>query len=478
MSKKMLIGQRGMITPVILIILAVFLVSATAIIGWSLSERKDVTRKVRNTKALQVAEAGIEYYKWHLAHNSEDFQNGEDWCCDYDPSKSLQECGGVCGPYTEIYKDYDGNEIGEFQLSIVHPSVGSTISEITSVGRIYDDGGISKSVTAKIGKMSLARYSLLSDSPIWIGPNESTSGPLHSNAGIRFDGSCDAEVTSAVETYDGSSARHGFTGTRPGIWGAADEYCQQYWSFPEPEIDFDLFTLSMASIKSASQVDGIYLAPSGKGGYHLVFSGDAKVTIYEVESTGQQVKYYNDNGVETTDMEGIKKETLIGTYNMPYNGLIFVEDDLWVEGEVNGRVTVAASRFTENPSNYARIVINDLLYYVARDGSNVLGLMAEGDILIPRHAPTEMVLDAVMLSQKGHVFRRNYKSSYVAKRIEVYGGIITDLYWTWGWVDSQGNNLDGYKETITIYDSHLTFSPPPFFPTEENFEVISWRENR
>ncbi|MFA7169981.1 MAG: hypothetical protein WC178_03945 [Candidatus Paceibacterota bacterium] len=480
MSERNFSKQSGVITPVILIILAVFFVSATAIMGWSFQERRGVIQEMRDTKVLQVAEAGIDYYKWHLAHNSDDFQDGEDWCCENNTSISVADCGGVCGPYTEIYKDYDGNEIGEFVLLITPPSVGSTIVEINSVGKIYEDNNVEKGVTAKIGKTSLARYSLLSDSPIWIGPDESTSGPLHSNGGIRFDGTCDAEVTSAVETYNGDSAYHGFTGIKPGIWGSANASCQQYWDYPVSNIDFDLFTLNMATIKSDSQIEGIYLDSSGEEGYHLVFLSTGKIAIYRVDSVGKPTKYINDDNEVVSDNEGIKKETFLGNYDMPINGLVFVEDDIWVEGVVNGRVTVAVSKFSDNSSSYARIIINDDITYLQRNGDNVLGLMAEGDVLVPRHVSAPLVIDAVLLSQKSHVYVRNYNSNYKVKKdgsIQVYGGIISDLFWTWSYV-SGGNVVDGFTNTEMIYDSYLTFSPPPSFPTEENFEVISWAEDR
>ena len=81
-----------------------------------------------------------------------------------------------------------------------------------------------------------------------------------------------------------------------------------------------------------------------------------------------------------------------------------------------------------------------------------------------------------MLSQKDHVYRRIYKSSYKTDSIEVYGGIISNLFWTWTWVDGNGNVTDGYQSSTTIYDNHVLFNPPPFFPTEENFEIISWKE--
>jgi hypothetical protein len=473
-------AERGAVTPLMLVILTIFFIFATSLMSWSLSERKIVLHKEEGNEALQVAEAGVDYYRWHLAHDETDYKDGKSWCCNNDDASTPETCGGVCGPYVTVYKDYNGNDIGEYRLRLRPAAIGSTIMRVESTGKIYKDASITKVITAKLGKRSLATYSLLSDSPVWIGDGETTSGPLHSNGGIRFDGECDSEVSSGVSTYDAGQAHHDASGEHPGIWGSADTDCQSFWSFPEPSVDFDLFTLDMAKIRTAAQgAAGIYLAPSGTEGYKLVFlvdGGVGRVDIYRVNSVSQRVKYYNEQNVLTTDFEGANQTTYLGRYALPSSGVIFVEDDVWVQGTVKGRVTVAATRFAETESQYARIIINDLLTYAARDGSNVLGLMAEGDILVPRHAPTYMTIDGVLLSQKGHVYRRIYQSNYVAQSIEVYGGMITDKFWTWTWVDGEGRYLDGYRETTAIYDNHVTYGPPPMFPTEENYDIVTWTE--
>ncbi len=479
MQKITLQRETGSVTPTLLVILSVFFVFATSVLSWSLTERRNVMRAERETEALQLAEAGVDYYRWHLAHDEADFTDGEDWCCDNASGSTPESCGAEsCGPYIRPYTDYSGQVIGQYELTITPPAVGATVLTVRSTGRLSADPTVAKTVTARLGKRSLATYSLLGNSPIWIGDTEATSGPLHSNKGVRFDGTCDAEVTSAVEEYDTAAAHHGSNGTQPGIWGSADADCQQYWSFPEPAIDFDLFTLDMTKIRTAAQDGGIYLAPSGKSGYRLQFKSDGTVDIIRVDAvrTGD-VTYVNDQGVWAADSEQIKTPKLLRNEVLPANGVIFVEDDVWVDGVVNGRVTVAASRLTSTPSRYATILINGNLQYSARDGGDVLGLMAEGDIIIPKHAPNNLIVDAVMLSQNGHVYRRQYDRNDRRSSIEVYGGIITNLNWTWSYVDQWGNVTHGYESTSSIYDTHLTYSPPPLFPTTENFEVISWHED-
>ena len=91
--------EQGIITPLILVIASIMIIFATGLITWSISEHKDASRKIRATQALQIAEAGVNYYKWHLEHDDKDYQDGNGWCCAVPPCD-------VCGPYEHQYKDY------------------------------------------------------------------------------------------------------------------------------------------------------------------------------------------------------------------------------------------------------------------------------------------------------------------------------------------------------------------------------------
>lgn len=530
--------NAGIITPLVLVIASVLIIFAVSLMNWSLTEHKNAVRKVKKNQSLQVAEAGVNYYKWHLAHNDADFKDGNDWCCDEDPLLTFDDCANLCGPYEHEYKDYNGDVIGRFSLLIIPPEVGSTVTAIESIGYAYGNDAVQKKVTSLVGKRSLAEYSFLTNAPIWIGAGESTSGPLHSNGGIRFDDIATAEVTSAVESYNCAGTGHSCTGVKPGIWGAGGP--TTFWRPlsepiitspsggsvfnivvpPAPAIDYNLFSVSLANIKTEAIANGLYfgdnsgicgdgicgkvnennalcpadcLASCGNGvcnagetnitcakdcplaGFLIKFNSNATVGIYSVNSLKAQVKYWNYPNWKW-EAEEIQNKTLLGNYGMPANGLIFIEDDVWVEGTVNGKVTIGAAIFPIDTNNYARIRINNNVQYIARDGNYVLGLMAQGDILVPRYAPANLTIDATLLSQNGHVYFRYYSSYLVKNNIEVYGGVITNLFWTWSYVNGSGVVVSGYNTTNTIYNNNLTFAPPPYFPTSENFEVLSWRE--
>ena len=74
-------------------------------------------------RAFELAEAGIEYYRWHLAHVSDDFQDGT----------------GGPGPYVHDFKDSSGVVIGRYSLNIAPPQSGSTVVAVESTGYLLDN---------------------------------------------------------------------------------------------------------------------------------------------------------------------------------------------------------------------------------------------------------------------------------------------------------------------------------------------------
>lgn len=142
--------------------------------------------RIDQEKALQIAEAGINYYQWHLAHHPTDYQDGTT----------------TPGPYVHVYTDYDTQtQIGQFSLVITPPSANSSVVTIKSTGSTLANPGQKRTITATYGIPSLAQYSFLSNDIVWIGSGEQISGKLQSNNGVRFDGTGNAPIMSAKATY-------------------------------------------------------------------------------------------------------------------------------------------------------------------------------------------------------------------------------------------------------------------------------------
>src|SRR3989344_7686385 len=138
------------------------------------------------TLAFSIAQAGVEYYRWHLAHAPEDYQDGT----------------GGPGPYTHSYYDKSNNLVGQFILEIIPPPDGSTIVTVKSIGKVLNDSSVEKIIEAKLGIPSFAKYAAVLNANVRFGDGTEVFGEINSNGGVRFDGIAHNLVTSAVTSYD------------------------------------------------------------------------------------------------------------------------------------------------------------------------------------------------------------------------------------------------------------------------------------
>jgi len=429
---------------------------------------------IEREQALQIAEAGINYYQWRLAHFPKDYQDGT----------------GRPGPYVHDYIDVDKQEkIGQFSLVITPPQVGSTVVTIQSTGWTLRKPNIKRTITVRYGIPSLTKYSFLSNVDIWIGEDEAVSGRFMSNGGIRFDGTTNAPVQSAQpDIPPGYICSPGqgdnCPAVKPGIWGYASDEVKKFWQFPVSRFDFSSLTSDLAEMKKTAQQGGIYLPPSNKYGYSLVFSNDGKVTIYRVDRLLSHGPWCDLScGTETStccwnsQYTHYDRRVFQFTSDIPANGIIYAEDNVWVEGVVRGRATVVAAKLPYNFNTSPTIFIPQNIVYSQKDGSDSLGLIAQRSVVISYYAPSNLEINAAMVAQNGSV-QFPYWPYLIKNRITVYGSIMTYKTWTWTWVNRAGEVVSGYRYTVNNYDSSLLYSPPPSFPfSGSEYQQLEWKSN-
>lgn len=458
--------KKGYTLIYILMIIFAFSMMLIPITNIMFTTGKVIKTTISREQALQIAEAGINYYQWRLAHFPNDFQDGT----------------GQDGSYVHDYIDYDTQEtIGQFSLEITPPITGSTIVTIKSTGWTNDKPDVKRTIATKYGVPSLTKYSFLSNDIIWIGSNESISGQLHSNSGVRFDGYSNAPIQSAKSTYICSSSQ----GSPPcptlknGVWGDAIQEVKNFFKFPVPAIDFSSLTSDLAIIKNGAQSGGIYLPPSNQKGYSLVFKNNGTIDIYKITSlleTAIGYDVYWNKHEEDLDYD---KRSFLYNKVIPTNGLIYIEDNVWIEGTVKGRVTVAAAKLPEDKNTSPSIYIPKNLKYLEKDGSNVLGLISQKNIIVTYNAPVDLEIDAAMIAQTGSTQFFYFEKNLIIKNsITIYGSIMTYGMWTWSWVDNYNQVICGYKNTNSIYDSNLLYNAPPNFPlSTSGYQQINWISN-
>jgi hypothetical protein len=456
-----ILKNRGYAIIYLIVIIFIFSAMLLPIVNLLALKMKVIKGATHREQALQIADAGVNYFQWHLAHFPTDYIGG-----------------------THDYIDKNTEEkIGEFTLDITPPETGSTIVTIKSTGSTVEYPNIKRTVTARYGIPSLAKYAFLSNSVVWIGDTESVSGEMLSNDGIRFDGTTNAPVQSAKETYTCSAGQ----GNPPcptlkdGVWGSATQAVKNLWKFPVPAVDFSALTANLNAISSSTENQWL-LPPSGSGkhGYSLVFNSNGTVTVRTITSLKNTPQGKDVNGYWHTEDLDYQNTAELFTDSLPENGLIFIQDNVWVEGTVKGKALVVAAKLPYDQNTAPTIYIPDNIVYDAKDGTNNLGLIAQKDIVVTYNAPSNLEINAALVAQNGSVQFYYYQSGNVLRvknQITTYGSTMSHGQWTWSWV-SGGTIVSGYPTTNSIYDSNLLFSPPPSFPlSSSGYEQMDWLSN-
>lgn len=487
------------------------------------------SREIRQQQIFDITEAGVNYYRWHLAHYPNDYQDGTN----------------TAGPYVHDVNDTSGVVIGRYALSITPPVTGSTIATIQSSGYLINNPKATRTVIVKLGIPSLSKYAVVANNDIRFGAGTEVFGPVHSNGGIHFDGIAHGLVTSSKTTYTDPD---GF-GTRPGVWSLTNPDTTIFLGgkqYPVAPIDFNGITVNLASLQAAAVANGISLPSSTKQGYHLTLRTDGKVDMRKVnveqtcqiKNGSQWLDFgYCSNNFNTACTQsstcGTGNSCLIADHSigtaatdqatftyqggsslgvpLPTNGIIFAADNLWVDGQINtARVTIVAAK-DPLATGRADIYLNKDLTYTNYDGRDVIGLIAQNDILTGYFSEDDLRVDAALIAQNGRVGRpylgSAFSSSTNNSNFQIFpvgeknpsntstcqeyrkratltldGSMATNQRYGFAWVGnlfSCGSGLSndsGYCTRNLIFDNNLTFSPPPSFPTSGQYTVISYTE--
>src|SRR6185436_12042265 len=114
MNKK-LKNQTGIIIIYELLIMFIFSMVMLGVISYAVYQLKAINAMAKREQAFHIAEAGVNYYQWHLAHFPADYQDGT----------------AASGPYVHDYIDQDTNQtIGQYSLTVTPPSSGSSVVTI------------------------------------------------------------------------------------------------------------------------------------------------------------------------------------------------------------------------------------------------------------------------------------------------------------------------------------------------------------
>lgn len=460
MYKYLIKNEKGQIVILALILPIIFIFTLMAMANWAANVKKTASNSQSKDLAFSIAEAGVNYYRWHLAHSPTDYQDGT----------------GGAGPYIHSYIDKDGNILGSFSLEIVPPPIGSTVVKIKSTGYTLNKPSIKRNVEIQMGKPSIAKFAWVIGGDVVFGATSEIFGSIHVNGGVQFNGIAHNLVSSSKECYDDPDNNWAHTcnpssgpnDEKAGVWGTGQFLGGKVVGVSA--VPFTGITSDLDGIKQlANTAEGFYRGSSSPDlGYHITLRADDTFDLQTVTSLVAQ-------GSCTSPKWSIQGQSVAVNFPFPVNGLLFFEDNIWVDGTIDtARLTIASARFTANPSS---ITINNDITYVHNNGSEVLGLIAEKDINIGLNSENDLRIDAAVIAKSGKFGRASYASANCgasrSRNSLVTNGMIASflrsgLYYS-------GTN--GYQNRQYNYDGNLLYAPPPSFPlTSDQYEIISWEE--
>ncbi len=509
--------------PALLAIILAFGIMATSIVEVTLTNLGITSDIVKSQQAFNVAEAGINYYLWHLNHNNSDYKDGGTTPSSPDPQLGY-------GPYTHDYVNSGGADEGTYTLWIKPDGNGSSVVTVRSIG-VASDGSTKRTVEAKVGSPSFASYAVASDSALWFGNTESANGPVHSNQGVRMDGASNSTVSSANNTYVPPYQLGGDGSSHPGVWCnpsvTSPVDCntrpKNSWVYPVPLLDFNqvssslcdmkkvafkddsstasLATQSNACTKTPSTRTSAYLPRRSKSfsstrGYLIDLNSDGTYNLYDVNGENDQYTPYTS---------ALSLQSVASNISTPPSGVIFAEDNVWVLSNptYHGRVTIAAGRLSSTSSStYADVNIAGPLKYSTKNGSDAIGLVAQDSVVLKPYAPPAsgsftFEVDGALLAETGEVWYPDpYASNHYRctrgwtgsnQQFLFYGSVATRQTWTWTWLnggyqcgdaayDAANGYISGIENNTTQYDYNLEYAPPPSYPLTSGYNILSWRE--
>jgi Tfp pilus assembly protein PilX len=474
MKVKILKNNDGVILPIVLIFGLLAMIILGGIVSWAMINLRVSQQAVKREAAFEIAESGSEYYRWHLAHAPTDYKDGT----------------ASPGPYVHQFYDKDGNLIGSFSLAITAPLIGSTVVTVKSTGRTVSGYNGSRTIETQLAKPSMAKYSVVANDNMRFGAGTVVYGPITSNKGIHFDGVAHNLIASALSTYTDPDYNN------PPVFGVytmvapTDPYppaavpsrsdvFMAGREFPVPAIDFTGLTADLSQMKTDAQANGFWRAGSGSLGYDVILKTNNTFDLYKVTALKAAPNgCSNSNNQTGWGTWSVNSQTLLGNYPIPANGLLFLEDNIFVEGQIRGsRVTIAAATFPVDPSTWKSITVNNNLLYTNYDGTDVISLIAQDNINVGLYSQNTLEIDAALVSENGRAGRYYYSanncgSNATRSSLTLNGMIASDLRYGFAYTDNTG-----YQTRNIIYDANLLYSPPPSFPqTSDQYTTITWQE--
>ena len=468
---------RGTAIAYALAIMTVVMILLTSILTFIASQLQYSFKQNDKEQALQIAEGGVHFYKWYLAHQLDGRTASQ--------VNAFWNGGTALGQASDYVANFEN---GQYSIHVTPPDPSQTIVYIESTGWTTANPSMTRTIRVRLRRPSWSEDAVMSNEAVRFGEGTEVFGPMHSNNGIRFDGLAHNLITSSVDEYndaDHSGSNEFGVHTHKNVppatgitssFRAAEaspsavaerlDVFEAGREFPVAPVDFNgvLGDLSLMKTEALAGTNGSRYFNNASQGRHIILKANDTFDIRTVQSF-----------VAATNM--IQNYTGgWANYAIPDDGVIFVENNVWIEGTVSGRrVTIVAANLIS--ASQKTMYIGKDIRYTNYDCTDMIGLIGQNDVEVYRQSNDILRLDASLLAQTGRVGRANYTGGFALRdTITVYGAIASNERYGFAWADMLGNHVSGYETRNLYYDNNLLYCPPPYFPTGSQYTLDLWEE--
>ena len=270
----------------------------------------------------------------------------------------------------------------------------------------------------------------------------------------------------------------------------------QYWD-GGPPIDNPNFvqglTLNAPAVNmpTPDTRNNIYNAANNALAGGLLLNGaDTNVDSITHHTNGStSITLLNNGTMDVTNRASLWGVTVDGVYYSPHNmpippnGAIFVYNgDVKVQGILVGQLTIGCDNNIYTPSS--------IIYHDTSPGSpnpastDMLGLVAQQNVIIPNSAPNNIEIDGYIVALNGSFYLENVWTCPLKGYLVQFGGVMTGWSATvFGCFSGAGVVVQGYTQQ-QFYDARLQNSVPLWFtlardsstPSRITYSKISFHE--
>ncbi len=330
--------EQGYVLILGMLVVFTLLLLGSVVLAQVQTNQQHVQRDRSYTQSLAIAEAGLNQYLWMVATGVSSEHEG--FAIPGAPTSSPRKM-------TFLYEDpYDGTIQGHYTMEVTPPTSREPNVTVKVTGVSNQPVEQSRTISARVGRPSFSEYIMLTDKEFYIGGplTRQWHGKTHSNERIRIatENIIDL-VTSAGDIYTQYDSTYGW----PAV--PANSESRKLWKTGQPKIDFNTVTADLKRLSDISQESGGVNLPytttkahNEKQGWYIKLLPNEKYELRLV--TNESEVSTAPGGSLTLSETGFPAGISKGPHDYPENGLIYVNDNVWIEGaDLSGRITVASS---------------------------------------------------------------------------------------------------------------------------------------